>query len=164
MELVEKSRGITSIECHLIGAGPAKQKLMDYCTAKGMKQVFFHPAVSKTGIADTALKTDAFVLCGRNLPSLYKYGIGMNKIPDYLAMGRPVIMAMEAANNPVAEAHAGICIGPECPGELADAIIMMAGMSEEKLQEMGYKGRKYAEKIYDMNVLAAQLAGVLDSV
>lgn len=164
MELIEMSRGITSIECHLIGAGPVKQELMDYCAAKGINRVLFHPPVSKNDIADVALKTDAFVLCGRKLPSLYRYGISMNKIPDYLAMGRPVIMAMDAVNNPIAEAQAGICVGPECPGELADAIISMAGMSEEKLQEMGRKGRQYAEKVYDMRVLAGQLAQILDSV
>ncbi len=164
MEIIELSRGITSIECHLIGAGPAKQELMNYCGARGMNRVVFHPPVSKTGIADTARNTDAFVLCGRKLPSLYKYGIGLNKIPDYLAMGRPVIMAMEAVNNPVAEAQAGICVEPESPEALAQAIISMAGMSEDKLQEMGHKGRRYAEKIYDMKVLAGQLSAVLDSV
>ena len=164
MEIIEMSRGLTTIECHLIGAGPVKQELIDYCATRKMKRVFFHPPVSKTGIADTALNTDAFVLCGRKLPSLYKYGISMNKIPDYMAMGRPLIMAMDAANNPVAEARAGICTGPECPEELADAIIAMAGMSEEILHEMGRNGRQYAEKIYDMRVLAERLAGILDSV
>ena len=164
MEIIELSRGITSMECHLIGAGPAKQGLMDYCAEKGLSRVVFHPPVSKTGIADTAGNTNAFVLCGRKLPSLYKYGIGMNKIPDYMAMGRPVIMAMEAVNNPVAEAQAGICVEPESPEALAEAIILMAGMSEDKLQEMGHKGRQYAEKIYDMRVLAAQLAEILDNV
>lgn len=164
MEIIELSRGITWIECHLIGAGPAKQELMNYCGARGMNRVVFHPPVSKTGIADTARNTDAFVLCGRKLPSLYKYGIGMNKIPDYMAMARPVIMAMEAVNNPVAEAQAGICVEPESPEALAEAIILMAGMSEDKLQEMGHKGRRYAEKIYDMKVLAGQLAAILDSV
>ena len=164
MEIIELSRGITSIECHLIGAGPAKQELVNYCAARGMNRVVFHPPVSKTAIARTALNTDAFVLCGRKLPSLYKYGIGMNKIPDYMAMGRPVIMAMEAVNNPVAEAQAGVCVAPEAPEELADAIIMTAGMSENELQDMGIKGRRYAERIYDMKVLAGQLAGILDSV
>ena len=164
MEIIQLSRGITTIECHLIGAGPAKQGLMDYCAEKGLSQVFFHSSVSKTGIADTAGNTDAFILCGRKLPSLYKYGISMNKIPDYLAMGRPVIMAMEAGNNPVAEAQAGICVAPEAPEELADAIIMMSGMSEDELQDMGDKGRRYAEEIYDMRVLAERLAEILDSV
>ena len=163
MEIIEISRGIGSIECHLIGAGPVKQELMSYCAAKGINRVIFHPPVSKTAIGETATNTDAFVLCGKKLPSLYKYGIGMNKIPDYLAMGRPVIMAMEAVNNPVAEAQAGICVAPECPEKLADAIVTMANMSEGELQAMGFKGRKYAEKIYDMRVLAAQLAGILDS-
>ena len=161
MEIVELSRGIASIECHLIGAGPMKQALVDYCAGSRLKQVFFHAPVNKSDIASTAMNTHAFILCGRKLPSLYKYGISMNKIPDYMAMGRPVIIAMDSMNNPIVEAGAGIGVQPECPEELADSIIRMAGMDEEKLREMGLKGRMYAEKIYDMKILARQLAGVL---
>ena len=164
MEIIELSHGLSSIECHLIGAGPMKQALMDYCAARGLKQVFFHAPVTKSGIAKTALDTDAFVLCGRKLPSLYKYGISMNKIPDYMAMGRTIIIAIESVNNPVVEAEAGICVQPECPDELADSMISMARLSEEILRKMGLNGRQYAEEKYDMKILARQLADVLESV
>ena len=163
MEIIEVSHGIASIECHLIGAGPMKQLLMDYCAERGLKQVLFHAPVNKNGIPALALNTQAFVLCGRKLPSLYKYGISMNKIPDYLSMGRPVIIAMDSVNNPVTEAAAGICVEPECPEELAFSIIRMAKMDEETLQEMGLRGRQYAEEIYDMKILAKRLARVLDN-
>ena len=164
MEIIEVSQGIGSIECHLIGAGPIKQELVDYCTVKGLKQVFFHSPIAKNKIAETALETDAFIICLKKLPSVFKYGVGMNKLSDYLAMGRPVITIMESANNPVVEAEAGIRVQPESPEELADAISMMPGMSEEKLREMGQKGRRYAEKTYDMRVLAGRLAGILDRI
>ncbi len=164
MEIVEVSHGITSIECHLIGVGPLKPALMDYCAARRLKQIFFHAPVKKSDIASVADNTQAFVLCGRKLPTLYKYGISMNKIPDYLAMGRPVIIAIESANNPIMEAGAGVCVQPECPEELAGAIIKMAGMDEDQLQEIGHRGRCFAEAIYDMKILAKQLLGVLDEV
>ncbi len=162
MEIIELSRGVTSVECRLIGAGPMKQDLVDYCAGRRLKQVFFHAPVKKSDIAAIALNTQAFILCGRKLPSLYKYGISMNKIPDYMAMGRPVIIAMDSVNNPIVEAGAGIHVQPESPEKLADSIIRMAGMDGEKLQEMGLKGRHYAEEIYDMKILAKQLVEVLD--
>ena len=162
MEMIEVSHGLTMVECHLIGAGPMKQALVDYCAARGLGQVFFHPPVSKDGIAATASNTEAFVLCGRKLPSLYKYGISMNKIPDYMAMGRPVIIAMESANNPIVEAEAGVCVQPECPEELAKSIMMMAGMSETELRKMGLRGRQYVEQKQNMKTLAKQLADVMD--
>ena len=164
MEIIELSRGIVSIECHLIGAGPLKQPLVDYCASRRLKQVFFHAPVKKSDLAARALNTQAFIICGRNLPSLYKYGISMNKIPDYMAMGRPVIIAMDSANNPIDEAGAGICIQPESPEELAEAIIRMAGMDEAQLQEMGLKGRRYAEEMYDMKILARKLVNILEEV
>ena len=162
MEIIELEHGIASIECHLIGAGPMKQALADYCAGKGMKQVIFQPPVNKNAIAATASDTQAFVLCGRKLPSLYKYGISMNKIPDYMAMGRPVIIAIESANNPVIEADAGICVRPEDPGELAGSIMKMAQMGEAELRAMGLRGRRYVEREHDMKLLAKRLADVME--
>lgn len=162
MEIIELTHGLASIECHLIGAGPMKQALADYCAERGMKQVIFHPPVNKNAIAATASATQAFVLCGRKLPSLYKYGISMNKIPDYMAMGRPVIIAIESVNNPVVEADAGISVRPEDPEELAGAIMKMAQMSEAELRAMGLRGRQYVEQTHDMKLLAKRLADVMD--
>ena len=162
MEIIELEHGIASIECHLVGAGPMKQALADYCAERGMKQVAFHPPVNKNAIAATASDTQAFVLCGRKLPSLYKYGISMNKIPDYMAMGRPVIIAIESANNPVIEADAGICVRPEDPEELAGSIMKMAQMSEAELRAMGLRGRRYVEREHDMKLLAKRLADVME--
>ena len=162
MEIIELAHGIASIECRLIGAGPMKQALVDYCAERGMKQVIFQPPVNKNAIAATASGTQAFVLCGRKLPSLYRYGISMNKIPDYMAMGRPVIIAIESANNPVIEAEAGICVQPENPAELADSIMKMARMSEAELRAMGLRGRRYVEREHDMKLLAKRLADVME--
>ena len=162
MEIIELAHGVTSIECHLIGAGPLKQALAEYCAERGMKQVLFHPPVNKNAIAATASATQAFVLCGRKLPSLYQYGISMNKIPDYMAMGRPVIIAIESVNNPVIEAEAGICVRPEDPGELAGSIMKMALMSEAELRAMGLRGRRYVEQKHDMKLLAKRLADVME--
>lgn len=162
MEIIELTHRVASIECHLIGAGPMKQALTDYCAERGMKQVVFHPPVDKNAIAATASGTQAFVLCGRKLPSLYKYGISMNKIPDYMAMGRPVIIAIESVNNPVIEADAGICVAPEDPEELAGAIMKMAQLSEADLRAMGLRGRRYVEQEHDMKLLAKRLADVME--
>lgn len=162
MEIIEMTHKIALIECHLVGSGTMKQALVDYCAGRGMKQVIFHPPVNKNAIAATALATQAFVLCGRKLPSLYKYGISMNKIPDYMAMGRPVIIAIESVNNPVIEANAGIRVAPEDPEELAGAIMKLAQMSEDDLRAMGLRGRRYVEQTHDMKLLAKRLADVME--
>ena len=162
MEIIELAHGLATIECHLIGSGPMKQALADYCAERGMKQVVFHPPVNKNAIAALASGTQAFVLCGRKLPSLYKYGISMNKIPDYMAMGRPVIIAIESVNNPVSEADAGTCVPPEDPEELAGSIMKMAQMSEGELRAMGLRGRRYVEQEHDMKLLAKRLADVME--
>jgi hypothetical protein len=39
-------------------------------------------------------------MTSRNVPGLYRYGISMNKLYDYMAAARPVVVAIDAANNP----------------------------------------------------------------
>ena len=162
MELIEVDHQCGAIECQLIGSGPMKQSLIDYCNARGLRQICFYAPVTKSGIASLASDTQAFILCGRKLPSLYKYGISLNKISDYMAMGRPVIIAMEAVNNPVLEAGAGLHVPPECPEELAECIMKMAAMSETDLRKMGLRGRQYVEQKHNVRTLAKRLADVMD--
>ena len=66
----------------------------------------------------------AFDACyvGYHRSSVYRFGIAPNKVYDYLAAGRPVILAAEAANDVVHDAGAGITVPPDDPAALADAI------------------------------------------
>ena len=99
-----------------------------------------------------------------NLPGLYRYGISMNKLYDYLAAARPIIIASDAANNPVAEANAGITVSPGNSEELADAMLRMAEMSCNEREELGRNGRVYVEQFHSFKSLSGKFADVLDIV
>jgi glycosyltransferase involved in cell wall biosynthesis len=162
MAIVRGSAAGAGVRCQLLGAGPAKPALQARAAALGLDNVSFRDPVPRDAVSRIAAETDAFVLCTLDLPVLYRYGVSMNKLFDYMAMGRPVILALAARNNPVAEAGAGITVAPARPAELAEAILALARMSRAERAALGERAERHARAHYDYRVLAGRLAGRLD--
>lgn len=160
-----RAGGSAQVMLRLLGSGPAKQSLMALAERLSLDSswVSFEEPVPKARIPDVAAQADAFVICVRDLPALYRYGISMNKLYDYLAAGRPIVIASAAVNNPVAEAGAGITVPPEDPEALAQAIVKLFGLTIEARQEMGRRARAYVEEHNSYRHLARCLASQLDA-
>ncbi|WP_439686867.1 Glycosyltransferase [Cupriavidus oxalaticus] len=150
------------IMLRMVGDGRLKPALIEQAAQLGLRNVRFEPPVPKTGIPAVAAQADAFVIAVRDLPRLYRYGISMNKLFDYLASARPIIIASDAANNPVADSAAGLTVGAEQPEALAEAILRLAAMPAEARERMGRAGRDYVERHHSFQHLAQRLAAVLD--
>lgn len=164
MKLVQARHGARRIELRMIGDGPLKPALMAQAQQLGLGNVSFEPPVPKSQIPALAAEADAFVITVLDLPKLYRYGISMNKLFDYLAAARPIIIGSDAANNPVADARAGLSVRAEKPNELAEAILQIAAMPLEERQRMGRAGREYVEQNHGFQQLAGRLAAVLNEV
>ena len=160
--VAERTRPGT-IHLRMIGDGPLKPGLMKLAEQLGLSSVFFEPPVPKNAIPSLALQADAFIIAVLDLPRLYRYGISMNKIFDYLAAARPIIIASGAANNPVAESGSGITVPPNKPDALAQAILKIAQASEEERSRLGMAGRRYVEDHHGFGCLAERLASTLDA-
>lgn len=150
------------IQLRLIGDGPLKFQLIDFAKRLGLTDVAFEPAIPKSKIPALAAEADAFVISVLDLPELYRYGISMNKLFDYLAAGRPIIIASDAANDPVGDARAGVSVPAGKPEALAKAIIEVASAPFGERQRMGLAGRRYVEENHHFEQLAGRLAKVLD--
>lgn len=161
-ETLVKQNICKRIHLRLVGGGPLKSELIDLSKRLGLTDVSFEPPVAKSEIPALAAQADAFVISVLDLPGLYRYGISMNKLFDYLAAARPIVIASDATNNPVEEANAGISVRAGEPEELAKAILQMASAPFEERQRMGRAGRKYVEENYDFEQLTGRLATVLN--
>lgn len=151
------------VRLRMIGSGPKKTELKALAQSFGLTTVRFESPVAKSDIPELARQADTLVICVRNLPDLYRYGISMNKLADYLASARPIIIASAAANDPVADAGAGWTVAPEDPTALAKAIIEACAMGREKRAALGNAGRRHVEEFYAFSILAGKFAGALDS-
>lgn len=163
MKLVEDDPEGQPVRLRLIGSGVAKPALMELARELSLTRIQFEEPVPKDQIPALAAEADAFVICVRDLPRLYRFGISMNKIFDYMAAGRPIIISADVPGNPVSDAGAGITVPPDNPSELAAAILAMAALPAEERRQLGLAGRHHLEQKYSMEVLARKLASALDA-
>ncbi len=162
---VEKRWNVNKqFKCRLVGAGPEKDALERRAHELGLKSLSFEMPVPKNQVADLLAEADAFVITLRDLPNLYRFGISMNKIFDYMSAGRPIVMAADVPDNPVAMANGGVVVNPESPDELAEAILTLANKPREESEAMGKNAWQYALDNHHYMNLARQLAGRLNSV
>jgi len=147
----------------LMGDGPEKPRLMALAQKMELTNLEFRDPVPKTAISEVLSEADTTVFILRDIP-LYKYGISLNKLFDYLALGRPLILAGSPSNNAVDDAHCGITVPPKDPQALAEAIISLSEMSVQEREEMGRRGRQYVARHHDISVLAERLERTLEEV
>lgn len=164
MFAIQQNSSNPRIILRLIGDGPLKPALMSHARSIGLANVCFEPSVGKSEIPKLATQADAFVISIPNLPNLYRFGVSPNKLFDYFAAGRPIIIAGEVGNNPVTESNAGFCVPPEKPNELAKAVMQMARTPALERHRMGRNAREYVERNHEFSVLAKRMAEMLDSV
>ena len=144
----------------IVGAGQDKASLRELVAIKGLENVFFIEPIRKVEI-QTMLSCFDVCYIGWLRDELYKFGIGSNKIPEYLVSGKPIIHAYSGACDPVLLAGAGVTVAAEDPSALAKAIVELYAMSSDKCLSMGNNGRRVAYAEYDYEILAKKLSKIL---
>ena len=148
------------IRIDLYGGGASKDELVAYARSRGLSSVHFHDPVSRNEIFERLAEADATVAL---LPGTYlwRFGISPNKLIDYFAAARPVVLAVDAPSDPVTRANAGIKAEAQNPADLAATLREMATIPFEDRRAMGERGRAYAAANHDMPVLGEKFAAVL---
>jgi glycosyltransferase involved in cell wall biosynthesis len=87
-----------------------------------------------------------------------------NKVFDYMAAGRPVLLAIDGViREVVEEAQAGVFVPPGDPLALADAIRRLAD-DPEAARLMGQRGRLCVEQRFDRAELAAKMLSIMEEL
>lgn len=147
----------------LVGDGKEKGRLQLLAQELCLSNVTFKEPVPKAEIMGVLATADVLVLTLMDSP-VFRDGISPNKLFDYMAAERPVVMAVDTPVNPVIEAKAGMTVPPADPEALAAALISIRGLDPVERAAMGRRGREYVSLNHDMGVLAAKLATLLHGV
>ena len=140
----------------LLGAGKDKPALVRLARQMGLSNVTFIPPVPKMEMVHALAAADACIAILKPI-EMYK-SVYPNKVFDYMAAGRPVVLAIDGVVREVIEgARAGVFVPPGNATALAEAIQRLAD-NPELGREMGLRGRQVVEKHFNRVILAEKLA------
>ncbi|CAM4151405.1 glycosyltransferase family 4 protein [Roseateles saccharophilus] len=144
----------------LVGSGHEALRLTQRAQAEGLTNVRFFAPIPKAQIPTLLARFDIAYIGWQRTP-IYRFGIAPNKLIDYLMAGRAVLHSVEAGNDPVAEAGAGLTVAPEDPQAVADGLQKLAALTPAQRAEMGQRGREFAMAHHAYPVLAARFIQAL---
>lgn len=138
----------------LVGTGPERDRLFSRVTAEGLTNVTMLPSVRKQAVPNFLAAMDVAYI-GLLPESLFRFGISPNKLVDYMMAGKPVVMAIDAGNDPVSEAGCGFTVPPGDAAAVAQAILKLAAMSDAQRKLLGAAGKTFILKNQTYPRLAA---------
>jgi glycosyltransferase involved in cell wall biosynthesis len=144
----------------LVGSGHEATRLADRAQAEGLTHVRFFAPIPKAQIPTLLGHFDIAYIGWQRTP-IYRFGIAPNKLIDYLMAGRAVLHSVEAGNDPVAEAGAGLTVPPEDAEAVARGLLKLAALSPAEREAMGRRGRAFAMANHAFPVLAARFIEAL---
>lgn len=148
----------------IVGDGPLRDPLMTYSSGLASAAcIQFEERIPRDQVPARAAEASCFVVNMADLP-VYRYGISLNKLFDYLGAGRPVIIATNAMNNPVADARAGLTVPADDVQRIASAMSDVLSMPPAELAAMGENGRRHVVARYSYSSLAGELCRALEAL
>jgi glycosyltransferase involved in cell wall biosynthesis len=155
-------RDTPDVHLVLLGDGKDKPNLMAQAGDLGLENLTFLPPVPKSQMPAALAGADA---CLAILKPLEAYKTTYpNKVFDYMAAGRPVVLAIDGViREVVAAADCGSFARPGDPTALAEAIRALAA-DREAARQKGMRGRAYLEAHFSRAIIGKQLLALLESM
>jgi len=147
---------------YFVGDGKEKSRLIEKANAMKLANVKFFPPVSKNQINLSLSAADACVAILKPV-EMYKTTYP-NKVFDYMAAGKPIILAIDGVIRGVVEsAGCGVFCQPGDPQKFADAVMFLYN-NQKKAELMGLNGRNYLQMNFNRKNIADKLAGLMEKM
>ncbi len=162
LEAAEKVRAEQHIAFMIVGDGAERAALQARARERGLSNVVFVGSVGKEEVKRYWLLCDAALVLLRDRP-VFRHVLP-SKMFEAMASARPIVLGVLGESADVLQAAgAGANIRPEDATALAEALRALAA-APEKAVEMGLRGRRYVEKEFDRERLAAAMLDELRGV
>jgi glycosyltransferase involved in cell wall biosynthesis len=158
--LAAKQLEAENISFIFVGDGQEKENLVKFAKESNVTNIHFYGKISKRAVPNFLCKVDANYIGIKQQP-LYTYGISPNKIFDYMYAGKPIIQAIDAANNLTKDACCGVSLVGGDVDALVKACIELKNLPEAKLKELGQNGKEYVLANHNYAKLADRFVGFI---
>jgi glycosyltransferase involved in cell wall biosynthesis len=143
-----------AISIVMVGSGHERDRLAARVQAEGLADtVALCAPIPKAQIPSFLSAIDIAYIGWQRVP-IYRFGIAPNKLMDYMMAGCAVLHAVEAGNDPVAEAGCGLTVAPESPEAVAEGLQRLAAVPVDERRAMGERGRAFVLANHAYPVLA----------
>ncbi|MEG2174351.1 MAG: glycosyltransferase family 4 protein [Oscillospiraceae bacterium] len=96
--------------------------------------------------------------------TIYRYGLAMNKLFDYMLAARPVLLAVHCDDTPISSSGCGITVPPGDIEAMCAALQSLRALSLSDRDAMGMCGRRYVLRRHSYPLLAAQFKILLEEL
>ncbi len=159
IEAARLLRDFSDIKFLLVGGGLKKEEYRQKVKEMGLGNVLILDPVPKSEIPMLLAASDVCLATLRNIP-LFRTTYP-NKVFDYMAAGRPTVLAIDGVIREVVErAEGGIFVPPGNPEKLKDAVLRYY-RDPELRKKHGENARKFVMEHFDRPRIAEDLHGLL---
>lgn len=166
LQAADRLREHPDIHFVIVGDGKERSRLEAEASELGLSNVTFCGARPKRDMPGVLAAADITVATLKDIPMFRT--TYPNKIFDYMAARRPVVLAIDGVIREVVEAgRGGLFVQPGDPQALADAVLYLQQRPEEVL-EMGISAHRYVcahfhrdQHAADLTELVTRMAGIL---
>lgn len=158
----EKLKDQPHIRFVIVGDGKDRSRVTKLIEELQLSNIQWHGVVGKSEMAGILSAADACVAILQGLPMFRT--VYPNKVFDYMAAGRPTILAIDGVIRKVIEdSDGGVFVEPENVVELSNAILSMAAHPTDA-KEQGLRARTYVTKHFDRAKHATEFIDLLTSM
>jgi glycosyltransferase involved in cell wall biosynthesis len=162
IEAGELLKAHEDINIVLLGDGKEKSNLKKLVNDKNLNNIIFIDSIPKDEMAVALSASDVCIAILKPI-EMYKT-VYPNKIFDYMAAGRAIIMAIDGVAWDVVEAaSAGIFTQPGNAQAITNGILTYAN-DQELTKSHGISGRNYVEKHFNREKLAKDMEQLFQSI
>lgn len=162
LRAAERLKGDSRIHFLLVGDGKDRTRLEDLAKVLQLSNVTFAGVQPKTEIPDILAHANICIATLQDIPMFRT--TYPNKVFDYMAAGRPIVLGIDGVIRGVVEAAGGgLFITPGDDSALADAVKRLADDSD-LANNLGESGKSYVAKYFDRSHHAQMLDELMTRV
>ncbi len=127
---------------HFLVIGDGDQKTELKSLVRTNSNITFAPRIRKNQVQNVLNYCDVLYASAKD-SNLYRFGLSLNKIIDYMYAAKPIILSYNGFPSMINEADCGVIVPAENIEKLKSTIINYSKMDKQKLCEIGLRGKEW---------------------
>lgn len=158
LEVAKQIEGSLDVRFRILGSGERKRDLEGQFDA--LMNVEFLDKVPKS-MVNTFLRNCDLLYFAVRPGEIWRYGMSLNKVIDYMYSGRPIIAEYEGHQSMINESNCGFFIKPGDVDALKQTILQCSQMDPAELSAIGARGNRWLRENRNYETLGKAYEDIL---